>query len=85
MILAADPNDLDFGRELTLKALRERHASESTPNYDYPSAHDRGLLLPAAAQRPIQQNQGRQLVPSGLRQAQFGTKQIAVSIQSIEQ
>jgi hypothetical protein len=41
MILAADQNDLDFGRELTLEELREYHASESTPDYNYPSfAHD---------------------------------------------
>ena len=85
-MLAADQNNLDVGRELTLKVLRERHASESTADYNYALfAHDWGLLLPAAAKRPIQQNQGRQLFSSGLRQAQFGAKQIAVSIQGIEQ
>jgi hypothetical protein len=36
MILAADQNDLDLGRKLSLKVLRERHASESTPDYNQP-------------------------------------------------
>jgi hypothetical protein len=40
------------------------------------------LLLAASGQRPIQQDQRSQLVPSDLSQAQLGVKQIAISIQS---
>jgi hypothetical protein len=43
------------------------------------------LFLPAAAQRSIELNKGEQLVTLGLSQAQFSIKQVAVSIQGIEE
>ena len=47
-------------------------------------AHQGALLLPAAAEGPVELDQRKQLVPPGLRETQLGIEQVAVGIQSVE-